>query len=85
MSGSSNLFSEYTASSGQEKVCIANSTISSVLGKDLIHATSSLPLSSVFHVLNFSDLITRKRIGSGREDHGHNILDQTDKLAHSSI
>ncbi|XP_028084657.1 cysteine synthase-like isoform X2 [Camellia sinensis] len=31
------------------------------------------------------DLITRKRIGSGREDHGLNILDQTDKLAHSSI
>ncbi|GMP40686.1 hypothetical protein CsSME_00011033 [Camellia sinensis var. sinensis] len=85
MSGSSNLFSEYTPSSGQEKVRIADSTISSVSGKGLIHATSSLLLSSIFHVPNFSDLIMRKRIGSGREDHGLNILDQTDKLAHSSI
>ncbi|KAF5939522.1 hypothetical protein HYC85_023781 [Camellia sinensis] len=31
------------------------------------------------------DLITRKRIGSGREELGLYILDQTDKLAHSSI
>ncbi|GMP69233.1 hypothetical protein CsSME_00028568 [Camellia sinensis var. sinensis] len=31
------------------------------------------------------DLITRTRIGNGREEHGLYILDQTDKLTHSSI
>lgn len=112
MSGSSNLFSEYNPSSGQEKVCIVDGTMSSVSGKGSIHATSSLPLSSVFHVPNFGvnllslsrvtcdlncsvtffpdhclfqDLITRKRIGSGREEHGLYILDQTNKLTHLSL
>ncbi|XP_028099576.1 uncharacterized protein LOC114299092 [Camellia sinensis] len=37
MSGSSNLFSEYNPSSGQEKVRIADGTISSVSGKEPYH------------------------------------------------
>ena len=112
MSGSSDLFSAYTPSSGQDKVRIADGTISLVSGKGLIHATASLLLPSVLHVTNFSvyflslsritrdlncsvtffpdyclfqDLITRKMIGSGRHENGLCILDQADKLAHSSI
>ncbi|XP_028113623.1 uncharacterized protein LOC114311676 [Camellia sinensis] len=110
--GSSSLFSEYTPSPGQEKVRITDGTILFLSWKDLIHATSSLSLVSILHVLNFNvnllclsritrdlncsviffpdhclfqDLITRKRIGSGREEHGLYILDHIDKLTHSSI
>ena len=54
MSGSSDLFSAYTPSSGQDKVRIADGTISSVSGKGLIHAIASLLLSSVLHIPNFS-------------------------------
>lgn len=54
MSRSSDLFSNYTPTSGQDKVRIADGTISSVFGKDLIHAIPSLPLSSILHVPNFS-------------------------------
>ncbi|KAF5954763.1 hypothetical protein HYC85_007619 [Camellia sinensis] len=43
-----------------------------------------LAIRDVFSMIQ-DDLITRKRIGSGREEYGLYILDQTDKLAHSSI
>ncbi|XP_028075721.1 uncharacterized protein LOC114277963 [Camellia sinensis] len=54
MSGSSDLFSAYTPSSRQDKVRIADGTISSVSGKCVIHATASIPLSFVLHVPDFS-------------------------------
>lgn len=63
MFGSFNLFSEYNPSLGKEKVYIVDGTISSVSGKGLLHATSSLPLSSVLHVPNFSvNLFSLSRI-----------------------
>ncbi|CAL5379719.1 unnamed protein product [Camellia sinensis] len=60
----------------------------------LYHPLSQLNvLQSLLHILAFcdhglqwgEDLITRKRIGNGREEHGLYILDQTDQPAHSSI
>ncbi|XP_028061865.1 uncharacterized protein LOC114265298 [Camellia sinensis] len=55
MSGSSDLFSSYKPSLGQDKVRIADGTISSISGKGLVHATPTLPLSSVLHVYLMKD------------------------------
>ena len=63
MSPSSNIFSDYKPYSGPDKVRIADGTFSSVSGKGLIHATPSLPLTSVLHVPRFSHtLLSLSRI-----------------------
>lgn len=54
MTGVSSVFSTYTPYSGQDRVKIADGTFSSVSGKGLVHASPSLPLSTVFHVPSFS-------------------------------
>lgn len=54
MTGMSSLFSTYQVCSGRDKVRIADGSYSSITGKGDIHATPFMPLSSVFHVPNFS-------------------------------
>ena len=53
MTGQSNLFSFYTPYTVADKVKIVDGTFSSVFGKDLVHTTPSLLLSSILHVSNF--------------------------------
>ncbi|GMP43536.1 hypothetical protein CsSME_00012859 [Camellia sinensis var. sinensis] len=54
MSGSSDIFSAYKPFSDQDKVKIADGTVSSIFGKGLVHVTPTIPLFSVLHVPNFS-------------------------------
>ncbi|XP_028077565.1 uncharacterized protein LOC114279508 [Camellia sinensis] len=61
MSGSSDLFSAYKPSSGQDKVRVADGTVSSISGKGLVQVTSTIPLSSVLHVPKFSYLSARNQ------------------------
>ena len=63
MTGQPSVFSSYKPYSGHDKVKIADGTFSSVSGKGLVHATSSLPLSTVLHVPSFStNLLSISRI-----------------------
>ena len=63
MSGSSDLFSVYKPSSGQDKVRIADGTVSSISRKGLVHVTPTIHLSSVLHVPNFSvNLLSLRRL-----------------------
>jgi len=58
-----NISSVYKPSSGQDKVRIANGTVSSVSGKGLVQVTLTIHLSSVLHVLNFSvNLLSLSRL-----------------------
>ena len=107
MTGSSPVFSDYKPYSRQDKVKIADGTVSSVSGKGLVRVSPSLSLSSVLHVPSFSnnllsisritrdqncsvtffpshcifqDLITRRTIGSGREENGLYLLEPQEQL-----
>ncbi|CAL5365889.1 unnamed protein product [Camellia sinensis] len=63
MSGSSDLFSAYKPSSGQDKVRIADGTVSSISGKGLVQVTPTMHLSSVLHVPKFSvNLLSLSRL-----------------------
>ena len=63
MTGLSSIFSTYHPCSGKDKVKTADGSLSSGIGKCVIHAFGSLSLSSILHVPNFTtNLIPISRI-----------------------
>ena len=52
MTGNSQLFVSYTPCAGNEKVRIADGTLSVIAGKGSVRVTNSITLHSVLHVLN---------------------------------
>lgn len=54
MIGTFNLFSSYDVASRRDKIRIANDSLSSIASTDCIPHISSLSLSFIFHVSNFS-------------------------------
>ncbi|XP_043704538.1 uncharacterized protein LOC122654487 [Telopea speciosissima] len=70
MTVKANFFSTYSPCSGEDKVRIADGSLSSIFGKGSITCSPTLSLNSILH-----DLVTGETIGSGKADGGLNLLD----------
>ncbi|KAF7833046.1 ankyrin repeat domain-containing protein 2b [Senna tora] len=75
MTGSSKNLSNYSPCSRGENVRIANGSSSLISRIDSLLCTPDITLSSVLHVLEFLDLHTGKKIGSGRLHDGLYVID----------